>query len=281
MSSVYPGSLDSFTPKTDGVDYNLAAHINDLQDAVEAIETELGVNPAGSEADVKTRLDNMTVDVGAIIHAATDKATPVDADEIGIWDSVAGALKKLTWANLKATIYSALGALIAAGTSKATPVDADGVTISDSAASNATKTLTWANIKAALKTYFDTLYLSLSGGTMTGAINLDGNAIVSHTATIADDSVTSFVVGSSSHFSFLLSCLSNGMEYAWGRCNRSTGATSVFVNHASIATAKNTQLAGTTGSDDYMTISFYITDGKLYVENRRGLARAINVLIIG
>lgn len=43
MSSVYPGSLDSFTAKTDGVDYNLAAHINDLQDAVVAIETELGL----------------------------------------------------------------------------------------------------------------------------------------------------------------------------------------------------------------------------------------------
>lgn len=141
MSSVYPGSLDSFTAKTDGVDYNLAAHINDLQDAVVAIETELGLDPAGSEADVKTRLDNMTVDVGAIIHAATDKATPVDADELGLWDSVASALKKLTWANLKAR----------------------------------------------LKTHFDTLYLSLSGGTVTGALNLGGNAIVSHTAVILTD----------------------------------------------------------------------------------------------
>ncbi|HMM98579.1 MAG TPA: hypothetical protein PKC99_06195 [Anaerolineales bacterium] len=178
MSSVYPGSLDSFTAKTDGVDYNLAAHINDLQDAVVAIETELGLDPAGSEADVKTRLDNMTVDVGAIIHAATDKATPVDADELGLWDSVASALKKLTWANLKAR----------------------------------------------LKTHFDTLYLSLSGGTVTGALNLGGNAIVSHTAVILDDSVTSFVVGSSSHFAFLLSCSFGGSEYGWGRCNRANGS---------------------------------------------------------
>ncbi len=40
------------------------------------------------------------------IHAATSKATPVDADELGLWDSVALALKKLTWANLKTTLAS-------------------------------------------------------------------------------------------------------------------------------------------------------------------------------
>ncbi len=39
------------------------------------------------------------------IHAATSKATPVDNDEIPIDDSAASfAVKKLTWANLKATV---------------------------------------------------------------------------------------------------------------------------------------------------------------------------------
>jgi hypothetical protein len=39
------------------------------------------------------------------IHAATSKATPVDADEIGLVDSAATfVLKRLTWANLKATL---------------------------------------------------------------------------------------------------------------------------------------------------------------------------------
>lgn len=42
---------------------------------------------------------------GASIHTATSKTTPVDADEIPITDSAAlYALKKLTWANLKATL---------------------------------------------------------------------------------------------------------------------------------------------------------------------------------
>ncbi|TPK18051.1 hypothetical protein [Mesorhizobium sp. B2-5-7] len=41
------------------------------------------------------------------IHAATSKTTPVDADELGIADSAATfGLKKLTWANVKATLKS-------------------------------------------------------------------------------------------------------------------------------------------------------------------------------
>lgn len=46
------------------------------------------------------------------IHAATSKATPVDADELPLADSAASfGLKKLTWANLKATLGSTFAAL--------------------------------------------------------------------------------------------------------------------------------------------------------------------------
>lgn len=101
--------------------------------------------------------------VESVTHAATSKATPVDADELPLVDSAASnVLKKLTWANVKATLFSSWGALTTAGTSKATPVDADSLAICDSAASDATKKLTWANVKATLKTYFDTLYAAKS-----------------------------------------------------------------------------------------------------------------------
>ena len=43
-------------------------------------------------------------DIASEIHASSLKTTPVNADEIGIWDSVSLTLKKLTWANLKDTL---------------------------------------------------------------------------------------------------------------------------------------------------------------------------------
>lgn len=50
--------------------------------------------------------------VGAAVHAATGKTTPVDADELALVDSAASwALKKLTWANLRTAVQGFLGGL--------------------------------------------------------------------------------------------------------------------------------------------------------------------------
>lgn len=54
--TTYPGTLDSFVAKTDGVDDVMANDVNELQAAIVAVETELGTDPAASAADVKTRL---------------------------------------------------------------------------------------------------------------------------------------------------------------------------------------------------------------------------------
>jgi hypothetical protein len=65
-------------------------------------------NAGGTQASVGTDWFIVPVassDPAVAIHAATSKTTPVDADEIGITDSAASfGLKKLTWANLKATL---------------------------------------------------------------------------------------------------------------------------------------------------------------------------------
>jgi hypothetical protein len=53
------------------------------------------------------------VTIEAIIHAATAKTTPVDADEFGGVDSAASnVLKKFTWANIKAAIGSYIASAV-------------------------------------------------------------------------------------------------------------------------------------------------------------------------
>lgn len=73
-----------------------------------------------TEKAVKTYADSVAANatsVAAIIHAATGKSTPVDADELGLIDSAASwGLKKFTWGNLKAAL-KATTAQILAGTS--------------------------------------------------------------------------------------------------------------------------------------------------------------------
>jgi len=71
--------------------------------------------------------------------------------------------------NVAATAIN-VGAINHAAASKNPPIDADTFPITDTADSNLIKKVSFTNLKAFLKTYFDTLYLSLTGGTLTGNI---------------------------------------------------------------------------------------------------------------
>lgn len=52
----YPVSVDTFTTKADSVDDVLAAHMNAVQAAIVAVETELGTGLKGAAADLVARL---------------------------------------------------------------------------------------------------------------------------------------------------------------------------------------------------------------------------------
>ncbi len=127
--------------------------------------------------------------IAATIVSVAGKTTPADADTIPLIDSAASSsLKELTWANLKAAIWSALGALIAGGTSKATPVDDDAFAIADSAASSASKKVTWVNVKAGVWTAFGAL---VAGGTAkTTPVDADTIALSDSAASNASKKVT-------------------------------------------------------------------------------------------
>jgi hypothetical protein len=106
----------------------LTAHTGDTTDAHAA--SAIGFTPNGSIAATTVQLAIQEVrdeaassfDLPGSIHAATVKATPVDADEFGYDDSAASfGLVRATWANLKAafktyydTLYAAVGHVHAA-----------------------------------------------------------------------------------------------------------------------------------------------------------------------
>lgn len=72
------------------------------------IVTRAGKGSPLTNNEMDSNLNNLNNDKieAASIHSATSKATPVDADELPLLDSVSTfTLAKLTWANLKATIF--------------------------------------------------------------------------------------------------------------------------------------------------------------------------------
>jgi hypothetical protein len=78
--SNYPGSLDSYSSKRFKQDVNRSADINALQDAVVAIETELGTDPAGSLTNVKTLLQRCLATNGAMRQGTSFPASPNEGD---------------------------------------------------------------------------------------------------------------------------------------------------------------------------------------------------------
>lgn len=79
-NSVYPGTLITYTVKTNKVDLVDAAHINQLQYDVIAIATTLGVNPLGSAADLATRLLRNILADGSLNHGTSFPVSPNAGD---------------------------------------------------------------------------------------------------------------------------------------------------------------------------------------------------------
>ena len=79
MATNYPGSLDSYTTKNTTDDLALVDHAashNDLQDAIVAIQTELGIDPAGSDTDVVTRLNNIDTALALLPDISSGAGAP-------------------------------------------------------------------------------------------------------------------------------------------------------------------------------------------------------------
>lgn len=100
----------------------------------------------------------------ALYNIFTQDSTRLTADNNTFTGSSGGGSTTSTATPLPADIWqTSTDAQISGLTAKTTPIDADNIVIDDSADTNSKKRVTWANIKATLKTYFDGLYLRLTG----------------------------------------------------------------------------------------------------------------------
>lgn len=93
----------------DTANRNVDNHTNGTTNKVFTTANQTKLNGITALADVTT-----TAKVGAAIHSATAKTTPVDADTMGLIDSAASnAMKKVSWANIKATLKTYFDSLYA------------------------------------------------------------------------------------------------------------------------------------------------------------------------
>ena len=124
MASNYPSGLDSFTNPA-GTD-NLAAGIGhaaqhaNANDAIEAIESTLGLNPQGASATVKARLDAIEADSwvtsarildGTIVNGDVSASAAIDPSKV--------AQNVVTFSNADAVVATSTRKLVQIGTMSA------------------------------------------------------------------------------------------------------------------------------------------------------------------
>lgn len=144
MATNYPTALDTLTNPTANDSLNSPSvphatqHAN-ANDAIEALQAAVGITNSADQASIQYKLagtisvanaasstastalataqsamPNTTTAAGTLISGATAKTTPVNADVLALSDSAASnVLKKLSWADLKTTISTALESVFA------------------------------------------------------------------------------------------------------------------------------------------------------------------------
>lgn len=160
------------------------------------------------------------------------------------------------------------GSLINAATAKATPVDADLIGLMDSAASNILKKLSWANVKATLKTYFDTLYAPVGGGSDPFLAKLRQTADVTN-ATVTPATLTGLTFNflANSYYIFDMYMLATSAAATTGYSF--TVDLSVVVNQVGLTFSHQLATAGT------LTGGYSIADN-----TRRGLSSGVPAITV-
>lgn len=153
--------------------------VGDIPAALAVIILEY--NAANTRWELVDVQGDTLVTEGALINSATSKATPVDADMIGLMDSAASnILKKLSWANLKATLKTYFDTLYS------------GITTATVNTTDATQTtLQTIAIAVGGVTIRTTINYKKTGGAGTGTIGDAGSFILTQSFKNVGGTVTS------------------------------------------------------------------------------------------
>lgn len=98
MTTQYPNQIDGSEElplQVDGTSIILAATINNLRDALIAVETELGIEPSGTFNNVKGRLDLLESLLEATSFDQASNVSLIDADGYYVSTNAEGALQEI------------------------------------------------------------------------------------------------------------------------------------------------------------------------------------------
>lgn len=215
-------------------------------------------NPGNTQANWSIQQNN----IGYTAENSANKTNVIAGNEASttLYASIKGFVDYLvgmTW--LTSTIF---GAWIVGNSAKTTPVDADVFLQSDSADGNKSKKVTWANIKVTLKTYFDTLYLTLAGGTLTGALNYAPSVTVPSAATtdIGNANSNNIIISGTTTITSFGTCAEGIVRIIrfTGALTLTHNATSLILpNGSNITTQVNdTAIFRSMGSSNWVCISY-------------------------
>jgi hypothetical protein len=114
-TAIWADNAGDLYAKNDGNAKSKVLTAAEIGTTVQAYSSVLANTTASFTTADETKLDGIEAgadvtdagNVGSAIHGATGKTTPVDADTVPLIDSAASnVLKKVTWANVKATLKS-------------------------------------------------------------------------------------------------------------------------------------------------------------------------------
>lgn len=181
-----------------------------IEGTIDRIDIFIGAVMSGGDAifnfglngvDMYSGVDRWIIEDGSRSFSKTAMAAPIN-----LGDYLNCVLEDITGGFVQAPVLiyiwyddgeSEVASSIEAAASKATPIDTDLFGYLDSATDFALVKFTWANFKAALKTYFDTIYVGLTGAQSIGGVKTFTDSPIVPTPTLATQAANKGYVDSS------------------------------------------------------------------------------------